>query len=163
MVRAYPDPNKTDNPRDDWTFEGWDGTNWILLDKQTDISAWTSGERKEYTFTNPTAYKKFRIKVTKDNDGYNGQVSIGALEMMRKITDTNVPGPDSGTDPNPTSDYAFLVIKMIRGLEKEFDLNSSEVENFIDWYNGRADGRGKETYILKKTLTKDLLLLEKIM
>lgn len=39
---------------------------------------------------------------------------------------------------------------MISVHEKEFDLSSIEVEDFIDWYNDRADGRGKETYMFEK-------------
>lgn len=74
--------------------------------------------------------------------------------MMRKITDSNGPGSDPGTDPTPTGDYALLIIKMISGLEKEFELSSSEVENFIVWYNDRADGHGKETYMFNKDYNK---------
>ncbi|WGV57733.1 hypothetical protein QIH01_19870 [Brevibacillus brevis] len=48
----------------------------------------------------------------------------------------------------------LLVIKMISDLEKEFELPSSEVQDFIDWYNSRADGRGKETYIFDKDFNK---------
>ncbi|WP_162630265.1 fibronectin type III domain-containing protein [Brevibacillus brevis] len=57
-------------------------------------------------------------------------------------------------DPKPTGDNALLVIKMISGLEKEFELTASEVQDFIDWYNERADGHGKETYMFDKTFNK---------
>ncbi|UED73233.1 hypothetical protein [Brevibacillus sp. DP1.3A] len=64
--------------------------------------------------------------------------------------------PLGNTDPvDPiTGDRALLVIKMISGLEKEFELTASEVQDFINWYNGRADGRGKETYMFDKDFNK---------
>ncbi|MED4749981.1 hypothetical protein [Brevibacillus choshinensis] len=54
-------------------------------------------------------------------------------------------------------------------MKKEFDLTASEVEDFIDWYNDRADGRGKETYMFEKdfnmgpfTACKDYVAFSKI-
>ncbi|ASJ55528.1 hypothetical protein BP422_19445 [Brevibacillus formosus] len=69
--------------------------------------------------------------------------------MMENANPTN-PDPN----PNPSGDNALLVTKLISGLEKEFDLSASEVEDFIDWYNNRADGRGKETYMFDKDFNK---------
>ncbi|QDS38002.1 hypothetical protein FPS98_00370 [Brevibacillus brevis] len=75
--------------------------------------------------------------------------------MMENANPTNPdPEPNPDPNPNPTGDNALLVIKMISGLEKEFDLTASEVQDFINWYNGRADGRGKETYMFDKDFNK---------
>jgi len=67
---------------------------------------------------------------------------------------TPEPKPDPNPEPNPSGNHALIVIKMISGLEKEFELTESEVEDFIDWYNNRADGRGKETYMFEKDFNK---------
>jgi hypothetical protein len=45
-----------------FTFEGWNGVDWIVLDTQTNI-VWTSGETKTFTFENTTAYKKYRLNI----------------------------------------------------------------------------------------------------
>ncbi|MED4581905.1 hypothetical protein P9578_03830 [Brevibacillus choshinensis] len=79
------------------------------------------------------------------------------------------PEPDPDPQPEPSNNNALLVIKMISGLEKEFDLSASEVVDFIDWYNTRADGNGKETYMFEKdfnmgpfTARKDYVAFSKI-
>lgn len=64
------------------------------------------------------------------------------------------PEPDPQPEPEPSNNNALLVIKMISGLEKEFDLSASEVEDFIDWYNNRADGQGNEAYVFVKDYNK---------
>lgn len=153
-----PRVNNIDGTRElpnTWTFEGWDGSNWVTLDTQKDISNWAIGVKKEFYFNNPNNYIKYRINITKNN-GSSHFVTIGEMEMMAKISESPEPDPEPNPEPNPepTGDNALLVIKMISGLEKEFELSASEVQDFIDWYNGRADGRGKETYMFDKDFNK---------
>ncbi|KNB70118.1 hypothetical protein ADS79_26670 [Brevibacillus reuszeri] len=87
------------------------------------------------------------------------------MELLGEVTS---PEPEPEPEPEPTGDHTLLVIKMISGLEKEFDLTSTEVDTFIDWYNNRADGRGKETYMFEKdmkgpfTARKDYVAFSKI-
>lgn len=141
----------------DWTFEGWNGTGWIILDTRSNITDWVMGQKKEFTFDNDTEYLAYRINVTKNN-GSSKFVTIGEMEMMAKISESPEPEPNPEPNPEPspepTGDKALLVIKMISGLEKEFELTASEVQDFIDWYNGRADGQGKETYMFDKDFNK---------
>lgn len=70
-------------PRD-WTFEAWDDTTgkWTVLDKQTEVSDWKVGVKKEFTFTNLNLYSKYRINVTSSCSPSNHVVVIGELEMM---------------------------------------------------------------------------------
>ncbi|WP_254551134.1 hypothetical protein [Brevibacillus sp. MS2.2] len=76
------------------------------------------------------------------------------LEVDLYVNEDTPTDPEPEPEPEPTGDNALLVIKMISGLEKEFDLTASEVQDFIDWYNDRADGRGKETYMFDKDFNK---------
>ncbi|WP_286176940.1 discoidin domain-containing protein [Brevibacillus brevis] len=141
----------------DWTFEGWNGTDWIILDTRSNIKNWVMGQKNEFTFDNNTEYLAYRINVTKNN-GSSKFVTIGEIEMMAKISESPEPEPNPEPKPEPTpeptGDKALLVIKMISGLEKEFELSASEVQDFIDWYNGRADGRGKEAFMFDKDFNK---------
>ncbi|EJL31959.1 hypothetical protein PMI05_00476 [Brevibacillus sp. BC25] len=80
-----------------------------------------------------------------------------------------VPDPEPEPEPTPTGNDALLVIKMISGLEKEFELTAAEIEDFINWYNNRADGNGKEIYMFEKdfnmgpfTARKDYVAFSKI-
>ncbi len=45
---------------------------------------------------------------------------------------------------------ALLVITMVNGFEKEYDLPISEVEAFILWYDMKAAGTGKDYYIMNQ-------------
>ena len=46
-----------------WTFEGWNGTNWIPLDIKTNITGWKLGEKREFTFDNSKPYKAYRLSI----------------------------------------------------------------------------------------------------
>ncbi len=61
-----------------WSFEGWDGNQWIVLDNRSDI-AWKQAQRQAFTFNNTIAYKKYRVNIPAANDVY---VVIGEIEMM---------------------------------------------------------------------------------
>ncbi|MGF9909249.1 discoidin domain-containing protein [Brevibacillus porteri] len=149
------DAYKGESPKD-WTFEAFDGQEWIVLDTQTNQTGWAQNFKRDFTFNNENFYTQYRINIT-SNNGFSSFTVIEELEMMEKIGTTNPdPNPEPNPDPKPepTGDNALLVIKMISGLEKEFDLTASEVQDFIEWYNGRADGRGKETYMFDKDFNK---------
>lgn len=60
-------------PRD-WTFEGFDGDKWIVLDKRTNQTDWGVYEEREYLFNNTTPYSKYRINISKNNGYVRTQV-----------------------------------------------------------------------------------------
>ena len=71
-----------------WTFEAWDDTNWIILDTRSNVTSWSNGTKKEFTFTNTVPYVKYRINITSNVSGtVNGAVNllIGELEMMGPV------------------------------------------------------------------------------
>ncbi|MDP9675439.1 hypothetical protein J2W97_001422 [Paenibacillus jamilae] len=45
---------------------------------------------------------------------------------------------------------AILIVTMITGLEKEFDLSMDEVYSFIEWYEGKQAGTGTASYAIDK-------------
>lgn len=66
-----------------WTFEGWDGSEWIVLDTRSNLTDWARTVGKEFVFENTTAYKKYRINVSENCGHYI--LSIGEIEMMESI------------------------------------------------------------------------------
>jgi|GEM_PF-2518314 len=60
------------------------------------------------------------------------------------------PEPTPAPDPQPTGDRALLVINLVSGAQKEFDLSAREIADFLDWYEDRAEGKGNEAYMLNK-------------
>jgi len=65
----------------DWTFEGFDGNSWTILDTRTEVTDWKAIVANEFTFSNGTAYEKYRIYVL-NNNGDPSYLSIGEIEMM---------------------------------------------------------------------------------
>ncbi|MDT3426049.1 hypothetical protein J2Z22_001569 [Paenibacillus forsythiae] len=52
--------------------------------------------------------------------------------------------------PQPSGNRAILVVTMITGLEKEFDLSMGEVNAFLDWYDSRDSGTGPARFAIDK-------------
>ncbi|WP_258073398.1 hypothetical protein [Brevibacillus laterosporus] len=137
-----------------WTFEGWNGTEWVVLDSQNNIEDWKTYVKKEFIFNNNTPYIKYRINITATN-GYPW-LSIAEMEMMNTNASSEPepkpkpnPEPEPNPNPNPTGN-ALLVIYMDSGLIKEFEMTNEEIRNFTEWYEGRAKGNGREAYIVNK-------------
>lgn len=90
-----------------WTFEGWSGSQWVVLDTQTNISTWQAGIVKEFIITNPQSFSKYRINITANN-GNASFTGIGEMEMF-------------GLKPNKT------LISLTGGEYKYWENASSEV------------------------------------
>ncbi len=63
------------------------------------------------------------------------------------------PTPTNPTpvDPNPSSGgNAIVVITLITGLEKEYDLPMSDVNAFLQWYEAKDAGSGPSKYAINK-------------
>lgn len=73
------------SPRD-WTFEGWDGGSWIVLDTVV------GNTQTSYigNFINTSAYKKYRINITANNGGSYTSVSTMYMGVSNDPTTTSV-------------------------------------------------------------------------
>ncbi|MEK3722333.1 hypothetical protein [Paenibacillus sp. FSL H8-0034] len=66
-----------------------------------------------------------------------------------------------GTVIPPTGNRALLVVTLVSGLEKEYDLSMTEVNSFTTWYAARAAGTGAEVYTINKSFNKASFLTRK--
>jgi len=66
-----------------WNFEAWDGSDWVILDTQSDVTDWSTQYKKEYMFDNNTSYKKYRINVLANNG--STLLLIYEMEMMEEL------------------------------------------------------------------------------
>ncbi len=64
----------------DWTFEGYDGSSWHVLDTQTDYTDWVWLEDRTFSFVNSTAYQAYRINIT-ENNGHASQLGVANLRL----------------------------------------------------------------------------------
>jgi hypothetical protein len=88
ILRTYA--NTLSNMPRDWTFEGWSGSAWVILHTVTGNTALSYTG----TFTNTTAYKKYRINITSNNGG--SYTSIGDMHLQN-VGDRNTPSVLGGT------------------------------------------------------------------
>lgn len=133
----YSQSTATSRAPKNWTFEGSnDGTTWIVIDSQSEVTSWVDGTPKKFTFSNSSSYKNYRINITANN-GDKNYTSIGELQMMSM---TSTPTPET------SGSRAILTITMTNGLEKEYDLSMDEVNAFISWYDAKDAGNGTAKY-----------------
>jgi predicted alpha-1,2-mannosidase len=77
MVSANDAPGR--DPRN-WTLSGSnDGTNWTVLDTQTNQDFPERFQSKEYRFTNTTAYRHYRLDITQNHG--DGIVQLADLQL----------------------------------------------------------------------------------
>ncbi|MGE7092993.1 Ig-like domain-containing protein [Lysinibacillus sp. NPDC048646] len=83
-----------------WTFEAWDGSQWIVLDSQSNVTKedWKTNPKQSFTFENTNYYNKYRVNITLAN-GATGTVRSGIceLQMMEKISTPSEPNTESIT------------------------------------------------------------------
>ncbi len=64
-----------------WTLKGSNnGSDWIDLDPQTDITDWDQAETKVFSFDNDTPYSYYKLDIT-ENNGHANYVAIGELSL----------------------------------------------------------------------------------
>jgi len=80
-----------------WTFQGWDGTSWVLLDTRTNIRndiEWNSSGLS-FIIKNPGLYSKYRLYIS----AVNGS-SVVSIRQLKLLTPVNaVPVMASNTSP----------------------------------------------------------------
>lgn len=73
------DPETPENTPTNWTFEGYNGSTWIVLDTQLNQIGWVPGERRYYEFPNTIGYQSYRLVWTSIDGGTDTR--IAALEI----------------------------------------------------------------------------------
>ena len=66
----------------DFTFEGWNGSSWVILDTRTDETDWISASPRFYDVASPGRYTQYRLHITDDNDARSGVVVISMSDLQ---------------------------------------------------------------------------------
>ena len=63
-----------------WTFDYWNGSAWVTLDTQTNITSWGEDELKVFTIGSPVSATRFRLHITAVIDPF--RVMLGRVKLM---------------------------------------------------------------------------------
>lgn len=102
----------------DWTFEGSNNNqNWDILNTVTNADFSISQVNFDYSFTNTTAYRYYKLDITRCNASY---IAICELQLMEAHVPTGI--TDASSDvfnyfPNPV-EYLMTINKTIIGENK---------------------------------------------
>ena len=71
-----------------WTFYGSkDGETWIVLDSRSDVTGWSTGQGRLFTFENAAEYPHYRFEITANN-GDGSYTTIAEIQLFHfKQTD----------------------------------------------------------------------------
>ncbi|CAN7205085.1 hypothetical protein LJR153_000603 [Paenibacillus sp. LjRoot153] len=58
-----------------------DGTNWVTLSQESNVTSWQVGVTKSFVFNNEVTYTKYRILVLANN-GSPDFITIGEMELL---------------------------------------------------------------------------------
>lgn len=124
----------------------------------------TSGEPYDLIESNVTTSSYIDLDVTNGTTYY---YVVTAVNSDGESDYSNEASATPHADEQPTGDRALLVITMQNGLEKEYDMSMTEVEEFMEWCNS---DNAEPYYTINKdynvgpfTSRKDYIAHDKIM
>ena len=105
-----------------------------------------------------------------DKDVENGTTYYYVVSAVIDGNETENSNEASATPEAPELNNALLKVTMINGKINEYDLSTTEVNDFINWYEDRGGDIGKPYYTIEKdynigpfTSRKDYLAFDKIL
>lgn len=83
-VAAYgispPDSSDVSSAPASWTFEGWNGSSWEILDTRSGVNGWAAKTKKEFSVSMPKAFSKYRLHISAT--GGATYVQVSELEIL---------------------------------------------------------------------------------
>jgi hypothetical protein len=86
-----------------WTFEGYNGSSWVVLDVRIGEVAWGPAERRYFEFPNQTAYQSYRINWTAVDGGTDTTIDemviheSGDTQTAFNLTASSITGINDNT------------------------------------------------------------------
>lgn len=93
--------------------------------------------------------KLYLIGGSSKGDDAGGSNPLKSVEMY-SFANNSEESKDETVQPISDGDRAMLVITMVTGLQKEYDLSRDEVNDFINWYDKKDSGTGSSRYEIDK-------------
>ena len=86
-MKVLDGSHSSDSPRS-FTFEGWDGTAWVVLDSRAAETGWSNGLLRRFTLAVPATCTEFRLVVSAGSGG--GNTGLAELELYRSVGGPNI-------------------------------------------------------------------------
>lgn len=112
-VTSYNHSERQFDPKS-WTFEGWDGVDWVALDNQVNQSFTASAQKKVYTSSVQGEFSKYRLKVSAING--STRVAIGELEMFDGTAISSLTDQGLGAWPQD-NEYDKYIVGLFGGAD----------------------------------------------
>ncbi len=106
-----------------WTFCGWNGSGWDVLDAQSSVTFTVNTQFKSYTIASPASYTRYAIRVT-GSQSYPGY-GIGNLEMYEVLDPENMTlSPSKATleTADPVDVIAYFMIDPVDEVDFGTDI-----------------------------------------
>ncbi|AZK46417.1 hypothetical protein EIM92_09720 [Paenibacillus lentus] len=144
-----------------WTFNTSAPLHSALIDKNNkiyisvgnNVSSLDSNGVQLWSIETETAIIGSSLAIAEDGTiyvaGNMGKIYAIGGDVEEGEEPTNPP-LDPEPPVEPKGDRAILVITLNTGVEKEYDLSMQEVQQFINWYEGKAAGSGPITFAINK-------------
>jgi hypothetical protein len=133
-----------------FTFEGWDGNSWIILDTRINITGYSTGVPKYFSIINNTPYIKYRLNVTENNglpylvlsrfNFYNTNRVIRSLSGGNAYLNTDGKGSliDKGLGAYPTNnEYDKYIVNS--SLNGKITPGDDSIWNYLTNYSACID------------------------
>lgn len=137
VADAYWVGSDSANPQDvpiSWTFEGFDGTNWIVLDTRSGEPSWAAGETRFYDVVNKIAYQAYRFQWTAITESSSSDSRVGEI----------------GIHESGDTQTAFnLVASSVNGINNNTGFLASDVGRVMRLLG--SDGRWRTAVIVSRT------------
>ncbi|WP_435922706.1 hypothetical protein [Paenibacillus sp. DYY-L-2] len=133
-----------------WTSNGGNVTSFVVKRALVAGGPYTTidtvtGNTYTYTDTNVlNATTYYYVVSAVGAAGESGNSNEAFATPKADVVNPPLPGE------NETGERALLRITLNNGIEKEYDLSMAEVNAFINWYEGRANGTGTVMYAINK-------------
>lgn len=158
-------PDATPGMAKDWTFEGYNGATWDVLDTVTNETSWGLSEKRTFDFVNTTAYTKYRVNITANNGGTI--TSLAEVEMIAKVetSDTSCSTPTiGGTDALGSINYltihdtsparTFKSGNIVKRSDGKILITYSTIEDqkfYVSWVDTEADLYTEDNILTNET------------
>jgi hypothetical protein len=120
------DTKDSDSPSD-WTFQGWDGKEWKILDTQVGIKDWSYRMARTFDIPNTLAFSQYKVVITK-TVGVTNWLQIMEIEMYEALQEVGwkqigtAPSTKEMFDTHGMTDLSVIDNEAIQQLSDVFKL-----------------------------------------